>query len=88
MELFNKDYKDNSEKSYEDVKKCLKPKDGMKHVVMINISADPNSECDNKYTAQMNKILAGMQKDEYEIIDIKIENYLSVYLVRTLIIYK
>ena len=55
---------------------------------MINIFADPNSECDNKYTAQMNKILAGMQKDEYEIIDIKIENYLSVYLVRTLIIYK
>ena len=26
MGLFNKDYKDNSEKSYEDVKKCLKPK--------------------------------------------------------------
>lgn len=57
-----------------DVRPNLKEKDGLIHVVMINSFSkwiNQNFGCENKYTAQIDKIIVSMQDDGYEIVDIK-----------------
>lgn len=57
-----------------DVRPNLKEKDGLTHVVMINSFSkwiNQNFGCENKYTAQIDKIIVSMQDDGYEIVDIK-----------------
>ena len=96
MGLFDKNYEKSSDNLYADVEKYLKPRDGMKHIIMINTmtkSITNGLECDNKYTIQIDSIIEQMQKIGYDIIDVKIDNtsYQSMgnaYLIRTLIIYK
>lgn len=96
MGLFDKNYEKSAMNLYEDIKPYLKPKDGMKHVVMVNTMSKASTngfECENKYTIQINNIIEEMQGNGYEIIDIKIDNTIfqsigNSYLIRTLIIYK
>ena len=96
MGIFDKNYEKSSDNLYNDIEKYLKPKDEMKHAIMINTmtkSTTNGLECDNKYTIQINSVIEEMQKAGYEIMDIKIDNTPfqtmgSAFLIRTLIIYK
>lgn len=48
--------------------------DGYKHVIMINSFSKFINQvfgCEDKYTTQIDEILVNMQKDGYEIIDVK-----------------
>ena len=75
MGLFTKGQKKVAENIYEkEVKPMLKDKDGFTHVVMINSFSkfiNQNFGCDSKYTTQIDEIISSMQRDGYEIIDIK-----------------
>ena len=96
MGLFDKNYEKSTENLYENVKQYLKPKDGMKHIIMLNTmskSITNGLECENKYTIQINNIMETMQEEGYEIVDVKIDNTTyqamgNAFLIRTLIIYK
>lgn len=94
MGLFDKNYEKSAMNLYEDIKPYLKPKDGMKHVVMVNIKSKANlNGMEYEYTAIINNIIEKMQYSDYEIIDIKIDNtqlyWTGAYcLIRTVIIYK
>lgn len=94
MGLFDKNYEKSADELYEDVKKYLSPKDGKKHIVLLNTMTKVTTngrECENKYTLQVNSIIEGMQKDGYEILDIKIVTGNQVIadatLIRTLVTY-
>lgn len=82
---------------YDKAKKYLKPKDGNKHVIMINSFSkwlNQTFECEDKYTTQIDEIVSNMQNDGYEIIDIKMNSIINQGLTgemegfHTLIIYK
>ena len=80
---------------YQDIKEYLSIKDDRKHVVLVNTISKLTTngmECENKYTIQIDGVLEEMQKDGYEIIDIKIDasNQImtNINLIRTLITYK
>lgn len=95
MGIFDKNLEKSSENLYEDVKQYLKPKNGKKQVVLINVLSKMTTnglECDNKYTLQISGVLDEMQNDGYEIVDVKIETLPSsvgsAALIRTLVIYK
>lgn len=96
MGIFDKNYEKVSDNLYEDIKKYLKPKDGMKHIIMLNTmskSITNGLECENKYTIQVNSIIEAMQNEGYEIIDVKIDNTSyqamgNAFFIRSLIIYK
>ena len=95
MGLFDKGYEKYTENLYENIEKYIKPKDGKKHIIMLNTmskSITNGLECENKYTIQINNIIEKMQSNGYEIIDIKIDNTMfqsmgAAFLIRTLIIY-
>lgn len=90
MGIFDNNYEKSSDKTYEDIKKYLKSKDGKKHIILINSMMKMTTngwECENKYTIQIDTILEHMQDDGYEILDLKIE-HMENSLLRTLIIYK
>lgn len=93
MGLFDKNYEKSADGLYEDVKKYLSPKDGKKHIVLINTMTKVTREvgCENKYTLQVNSIIEEMQKEGYEILDIKIVTGNQVVadatLIRTLVTY-
>jgi len=79
------------------VKPTLSEKDGFTHVVMINSFSkwiNQNFECENKYTKQIDEILVSMQKDGYEILDVKFNSVQNQGLTKqmegfhTLITYK
>ncbi len=75
MGVFTKNQKDVAANIYETTKKYLKPKDGKKHVVMINSYSKFINQifsCDDKYTTQIDEIVSRMQEDGYEIVDIKL----------------
>lgn len=81
----------------ESIKPCLRVKDGKVHVVMINSFSkwiNQSFDCESKYTNQIDAILFLMQKDGYEIIDIKFNSLKNQGLsgemegFHTLIIYK
>ena len=74
MGIFTKGQADMAEQVYEKTKEYLKPKDGLKHVVMINSFSKFVNQifgCEDKYTTQIDYILTRMQNDGYEILDIK-----------------
>lgn len=74
MGFFNTIQKETATTVYDKSKKFLKPKDGKKHVLMINSfskAANQSFECESKYTTQIEEIISNMQKDGYEILDIK-----------------
>lgn len=75
MGVFSKNQKETAANIYESTKKYLKPKDGNKHVVMINSYSKFINQifsCDDKYTIQIDEIVSKMQQDGYEICDIKL----------------
>lgn len=76
MGLFTKTQKATAQSIYErEVKPFLKQRDGYTHVIMINSFGkwlNQNFGCENKYTTQIDEILVDMQKDGYEIVDIKL----------------
>lgn len=96
MGLFDKNYKNTSDNTYEEIRKYLKPKDNKKHVIMINSMSKAITtgwECENKCTIQIDTILENMQNEGYEIVDIKFDSTYqqsisNTFLIRTLIIYK
>lgn len=75
MGLFNKGGKQPTKSLYEDYfQKFMKEKDGKIHVLMVNSYGkwlNENFGCEDKYTDEINHILDGIQKDGYEIVDIK-----------------
>lgn len=96
MGLFDKGYEKSTEDLYENIEKHLKPKDGKKHIIMLNTMSKSTTnglECENKYTIQIDHIIEKMQSSGYEIIDIKIDNTMfqsmgAAFLIRTLIVYR
>lgn len=74
MGFFSDNQKQQAESVYEQAKKYLVKKDGLVHIAMINSFSKWINQifgCDDKYTTQINEILTSMQKDGYEIIDVK-----------------
>ena len=78
------------------VKPYLKEKDGFTHVVMLDIIDYPTGgllECQKECTRQLDEVIVDMQKEGYEIIDIKInkrrkDSNESTEYFNTLIIYE
>lgn len=59
---------------YAEMQASLAPKDGLVHVVMVNSFSklgNQNFGCDTKYTTEINSIITAMQRNGYEIVDIK-----------------
>lgn len=80
MGLFTSNQKTVANTVYEKAKKYLKPKDGKKHIIMINSFSkwlNQNFECEDKYTTQIDEILTCMQRDGYEILDIKFNSLMN-----------
>lgn len=80
MGIFTSTQKSAASGVYSKAKGYLKPKDGKKHVIMINsFSKLINQEfgCEDKYTTQIDTILTNMQNDGYEIIDIKFNSIMN-----------
>lgn len=74
MGLFSKGQEAAAVSIYEQTKQYLKAKDGNIHIVMINSFSkwlNQSFQCEYKYTTQIDTILSSMQKDGYEIIDVK-----------------
>ncbi len=75
MGLFNNVQKATSVSIYESqIKPRLKEKDGFTHIIMVNSFSkwlNQNFGCEDKYTTQIDEILTAMQKDGYEILDVK-----------------
>ena len=74
MGMFTKGQEKRAANVYEEVRQCLKQKDGALHVVMINsFSKWGNAAfgCDDKYTTQRGYMLHCMQREGYQIVDIK-----------------
>jgi len=74
MGMFTQSQKNAAEEVYEKMKEHLRPKDGLIHVVMVNSFGKWINQffgCEDKYTSQIDFILTSMQRDGYEIIDIK-----------------
>ena len=76
--MFTKGQKSAAESIYKkEIKKFLKPKDGLTHLVMVNSFSkwiNQNFGCEDKYTTQIDEIISSMQLDGYEIVDIKIDS--------------
>ena len=96
MGLFDKGYEKSTENLYGNIEKYLKPKDGKKHIIMLNTMSKSTTnglECEDKYTIQIDNIIEKMQSSGYEIIDIKIDNTMfqsmgTAFLIRTSITYR
>lgn len=89
MGIFSKDtYK------YEEVKRLLKRKDGQKHILLLEMEKlSFLTGYDEEYTTKTDEILSRMQKDGYEIVDVKFSTGIKGDLkqtvdLETLIIYK
>ena len=89
MGIFSKDtYK------YEEVKRLLKRKDGQKHILLLEMEKlSFLTGYDEEYTTKTDEILSKMQKDGYEIVDVKFSTGIKGDLkqtvdLETLIIYK
>ena len=77
MGFFNNVQKETAINSYSKIKKYLQPKDGNKHIIMINSFSKLVNQvfgCEDKYTTQIEEILTLMQNDGYQIVDIKINS--------------
>ena len=74
MGMFTKSQKTLATGVYATYKKFIKEKDGFVHVVMFNSFSKLGNEvftCEDKYTTQNDEILILMQKEGYEILDVK-----------------
>lgn len=98
MGFFKSSQKSTAESVYKvGVVPHLSEKDGFVHLVMINSFSkwlNQSFGCEDKYTNQIEEILVSMQKDGYEIIDVKFNSIAGQGLTgqmegyHTLIIYK
>lgn len=95
MGLFDKNFEKSTNELYKDIKEYLSPKDGNRHVILINTTSKSTTngmECDNKYTIQINGVIKEMQQEGYDVLDIKLDASQQIMgnmtLIRTLIEYK
>lgn len=98
MGFFTKGQKTIAQNIYsKNIKPHLKEKDGLTHIVMVNSFSkwlNQSFDCEDKYTNQIDEILVAMQKDGYEIVDIKFNSLMNQGLFgemegfHTLIVYK
>lgn len=60
---------------YEESRKYLRKKNGFVHVICFYLFSQDvlrgHTQCEGRITDQTNQILLAMQKDEYEILDVK-----------------
>jgi len=78
--LFTKSQQKIADDIYATTKPHLKPKDGFVHVVMISSFSKWLNQylcCDDKYTTQIDLIITAMQKDGYEIVDVKFSSSIN-----------
>lgn len=64
------------DKLYEDAREYLRKKNGLTHVMCFMLEGKLGAQaaqCETRVTTMMNQILLGLQTDEYEVLDIKIE---------------
>lgn len=74
MGLFSGSQKSQAQEVYSRMRSYLSPKDGLVHIVMVNSFSklgNQNFDCDSKYTTEINSLIVDMQRDGYEILDIK-----------------
>lgn len=74
MGLFTGTQKSMSNSVYEQTRQYIAPKDGNIHVLMVNSFSKLVNQvfsCEDKYTTQIDHIVTSLQKDGYEIVDIK-----------------
>ena len=74
MGMFSESQENAALRVYEEMKGHLKQRNGKLHVVMVNsFSKFLNQQfcCEDKYTTQIETILTFMQRDGYEIVDVK-----------------
>ena len=70
----NKTYKEAANNVYEASREFLRKQNGLTHVIcfyLFSQMATKVTACDGKITDQLNQIIVAMQKDGYEILDIK-----------------
>ncbi len=80
MGVFSTNYEKEAEELWEKVKKDLRPKDGLKHILYIY---GPYTA--TEYNTKINFVVEKMQKDGYSIIDVK---FVYEDANRTLIMYE
>lgn len=67
--------KQRADEVYEESRKYLRKKNGLTHVICFYLFSEDvfrnMTRCEGRITDQLNQILLAMQKDEYEILDVK-----------------
>lgn len=74
MGMFSGYSKGAAQNVYTQMRPYLARKDGLVHVVMINSFsqlANQNFKCDEKYTTEIDFVVNCMQREGYEVLDIK-----------------
>lgn len=88
MSIFNQRVK----QGIDNYKESLRPKNGNKHILLIETIVDNEYKQKQEYMLKINDFLDFMQEKNYEIVDIKLEineqRSLVGYLYETMIIYK
>lgn len=63
------------EHAYDDIRPYIKDKDGYQHILVLHatttLSVNP-FQCETRFTMQMDDFLLRMQKDGYEVLNIRI----------------
>ena len=75
MGVFSAGQKAVADSVYESSKQYLRKQNGLTHVICYYLSSQLNmavASCENKLSDQINQIIVAMQKDGYEILDVKI----------------
>ena len=74
MGLFSGAQAAQADSVYNKMRPSLAAKDGFVHVVMVNSFSklgNQNFDCDTKYTVEIDHVLQCMQRDGYQILDVK-----------------
>lgn len=74
MAIMSKTHKEMANAVYESSREYLRKQNGLTHVICFYLYsqlATRTTTCDGKISDQLNQIIVGMQKDGYEIVDIK-----------------
>lgn len=74
MGFFSGSQQSQAQNVYSRMRSSLAPKDGMIHVVMVTSFSklgNQNFDCDTKYTTELDFILSCMQREGYQILDVK-----------------
>lgn len=74
MSIFSGQHESMAETVYTNAAKYLAPHDGATHIIMLNSFSklgNQNFDCDSKYTVEIDTVLRNMQKDGYQIVDVK-----------------